>query len=376
MRRRVDDPRHARDRSARLGYRPLLRPPQDLAAHQRPDDRGLQQDLRHRPSDGAMGEQPAHPALARRGPPCGARRRRLRGRRLGAAVLVRIERAAPRRVRGAGHAAGRGMGFALVEPAHQRRAPRDAGPGRSGGPVRVRDLRHHGTRRPRRARATVCQQGGRTPGQDRLHAAPQRGRRHPRRPHDHAARPRPLPGRDRRRHGHARQEDLHRWPAGRWNRPARRPDERDDDVRAMGSPGTGHPRVGHRCRCQPRRFPVPDLEVGGHRWRPDAGIEDQLCRRARLGDLRPDGAGPPGLGRAVGRREAPRHGPGRDRHVRGHVPAREGLPSPRRGTGARFQPGRGGHGPALAQGRGLRRPRGLRGAASRRPGHDPVHADG
>ena len=65
LRRRVDDPRRARDRPARLRHRPVLRPPQDRPAHRRPDDRGLQQDLRHRPPDGAVGVEPADPALAR-----------------------------------------------------------------------------------------------------------------------------------------------------------------------------------------------------------------------------------------------------------------------------------------------------------------------
>ena len=91
--RRVDDQRRARDRPARLGHRPVLRPPQDREAHRRPDDRGLQQDLRHRPPDGAVGLEPRRPALAVLRAREGARRRVLRGRRLGAAVLVRLERA-------------------------------------------------------------------------------------------------------------------------------------------------------------------------------------------------------------------------------------------------------------------------------------------
>ena len=43
--------------------------------------------------------------------------------------------------------------------------------------------------------------------------AAQRGRRDRRRPDDHPARPQPLPGGDRRRDGHARQEVVHRPPA-------------------------------------------------------------------------------------------------------------------------------------------------------------------
>ena len=64
------------------------------AAHRGADDRGLQQDLRHRPPDGAVGVATGRPAVAGLRPPGRARRRVLRGRRLGAAVLVRDERVA------------------------------------------------------------------------------------------------------------------------------------------------------------------------------------------------------------------------------------------------------------------------------------------
>ena len=178
----------ARDRPARLGHRPLLRAPQDGPAHRRPDDRGLQQDLRHRPPDGAVGVEPADPPVTRVRPPRRARRGLLRGGRLGATVLVRHERGPARRVRRAGDAPQGGVGIALVVADHQRRAPRDARPGRARRPVGVRDLRRHGPRRPGRARAAVRQQGRRPGRADRLHAAPQRGRRHPRRPDDHAPR--------------------------------------------------------------------------------------------------------------------------------------------------------------------------------------------
>ena len=95
--RRVDDERRARDRPARLGHRPVLRPPPDRPAHRGPDDRGLQQDLRHRPPDGAVGLEPRRSGSRRSYERAeGARRGVLRGRRLGAAVLVRHERAAPR----------------------------------------------------------------------------------------------------------------------------------------------------------------------------------------------------------------------------------------------------------------------------------------
>ena len=83
--RRVDDERRARDRPARLGHRPVLRAPQDGAAHRRADERGLQQDLRHRPPDGAVGLQPRRAALAVLRAREGARRGVLRGGGLGAA---------------------------------------------------------------------------------------------------------------------------------------------------------------------------------------------------------------------------------------------------------------------------------------------------
>ena len=66
--------------------------------------------------------QPVPPARA------GARRRLLRDGRLGAAVVVRVERDAARRVRRPGDAARGGVGVALVVADHQRRAPGDARP--------------------------------------------------------------------------------------------------------------------------------------------------------------------------------------------------------------------------------------------------------
>ncbi len=102
--RRVDDERRTGDRSPRLGHRPLLRPPEDRPAHRRPDDRGLQQDLRHRPPERAVGVEPADPPLPVLRSGEGSGGEVLRGRGLGAALLVRGEQAAPRRVRRPGHA--------------------------------------------------------------------------------------------------------------------------------------------------------------------------------------------------------------------------------------------------------------------------------
>ena len=91
----------------------------------------------------AVGLEPRRPALAVLRARAGARRRVLRGRGLGAALLVRDERAAPRRVRRPRHASRGRVGIALVVADHQRRAPRDARPGGNRRPVGVRDLRRH-----------------------------------------------------------------------------------------------------------------------------------------------------------------------------------------------------------------------------------------
>ena len=61
--------------------------------------RGLQQDLRDRPSRRAVGVEPRRPPLALPRARARARRRLLRGGRLGAPALVRVQRAAARRIR-------------------------------------------------------------------------------------------------------------------------------------------------------------------------------------------------------------------------------------------------------------------------------------
>ena len=159
---RVDDDRRARDRSARLRHRPLLRPPQDRAAHPRPDGGGLQQDLRHRPPDGAVGVEPDRSAC---------RRSYERQQELGAVFFEAAgwerpywyganepllaeygDRVMPR--------AGR-VGGALVVADHQRRAPGHARSGGHGRPVGVRHLRRDRAGRLRLPRAPVRQQGRR-----------------------------------------------------------------------------------------------------------------------------------------------------------------------------------------------------------------------
>ena len=112
-------------------------------------ERGVHQDLRHRPPRRAVRVRPRRPLVADGGVAEGARRGLLRDRRLGAAVVVRVQRRPRREVRRRRDAARARVGRALVEPDHQRRAPRDARERRRDRPDRVLDLRHH---RPGRAR--------------------------------------------------------------------------------------------------------------------------------------------------------------------------------------------------------------------------------
>ena len=88
----------------------------------------------------------------------------------------------------------------------------------------------------------------------------------------------------------------------------------------LGSVGPAGPR--RPARRRPRDdvsnagFPfgtVETIEIGGG---PGAGVADLVRRRARLGDLRPDGAGPPAVGHALGGRRAVRRRRRRDRRVR------------------------------------------------------------
>ena len=80
----------------------------------------------------------------------GARRRLLRDGRLGAALVVRVERGAARGVRRPRDAARGRVGVALVVADRERRAPGDARPGRDDRPVRVP---HPRRQRPGRAEA-------------------------------------------------------------------------------------------------------------------------------------------------------------------------------------------------------------------------------
>ena len=128
----------------------------------------------------AVGVQPRRPALPVPRARARAGRGVLRGRRVGAAALVRVQRRAGggvrrRRPRG-------GVGVALVVADHQRRAPGDARPRGDVRPDRVLRLRH---RRPGRARvraAGLDAPDGRGARQGRLHAGAHPARRVPVRP--------------------------------------------------------------------------------------------------------------------------------------------------------------------------------------------------
>ena len=114
--------------------------------------RGVQQDLRDRAPGRAVRVRPAAADRPDARLAAGAGRGVLRGRRLGAAVLVRVQRRPARGVRRPGDAARARVGRPLVVADHQRRAPADAGDRRHRRPVGVRDLR----RASARARSTPC----------------------------------------------------------------------------------------------------------------------------------------------------------------------------------------------------------------------------
>ena len=205
-RRRVDDARQPRDRPRPLRHRALPPAPEDPGARQGAHLRVVHQDLRHRAPRRAVREQPQHPPGPHARLRARARRGVLRDRRLGAPVLVRVERRARREVRRRVHAARERVGLALVVADHQRRAPadaRDRGPGR---PVCLRRLRRHRPPGAGRGAERHRRPGRREDRPRRLHPGPRRDRWLPLRPHGHAPGPRPLPRGHRRRSRHGRQE--------------------------------------------------------------------------------------------------------------------------------------------------------------------------
>ena len=197
-------------------------------------------------------------------PDHGARRGLLRDRPLGAAALVRVQRAAADEVRRPADGAARRVGVPLVVADHQRRAPGDARRRRAGRPVRVHHPRRH---RPRRAgrpaehRGRAARRAGRP---DRLHVVPQRGGRLRRRPDDHAARREPASG------WSPARPTAGGTPSGSATgcraTPARRRQLGLVHDRAVGTPRRRRPRRGERDGDQspPRSFGMfGSFELGG-----------------------------------------------------------------------------------------------------------------
>ena len=226
------------------------------AARQGPGGRGLQQDVRDRPSGRAVGVEPRRPRLPLLRARAAARRRLLRGGGLGAAALVRVERAARRGVRRA--AARARVGRALVVADHQRRAPRDARARRDVRPDRVLRLRR---RRPGRARLRADGRGAadERAGRPRhLHAGARPRRRLQVRPDDHEDGRRPLPRRHRRGARDGGHEVVPRplRPGGADRGPHLRPLH----GRPLGPARARHPLLAHERRRLERGLPVRDLE--------------------------------------------------------------------------------------------------------------------
>ena len=233
---------------------------------------------------------------AKRGP----RRVLLRGRRLGAADLVRVQPRVARRVRRPRHAARPRVGLPLVVADHhaEHLAMRDragivdlsafaifdvVGPGALEAVQRIVVSAVRRADRPRH-----------------LHPGARRARRVPLRPHRHAARTRPVPGRHRRRARHGRPQVVRRPAAerrqapvvdltsayttvGLWVLPAR-------DILSSILPPQRRQQRGFRVRCLSR-------DRGRLAGRPR--VPHLVRRRARLGAVCPDRAERQGLGPAA-----------------------------------------------------------------------------
>ena len=190
--------------------------------------------------------------------------------------------------------------------------------------------------------------------------------------------PRPVPGRDRRRHGDARQEDLPGRAARRRLGPAPRRDERSG--RRSGSGGRGRGTSSVRRPTAAPTSATPGFPFLTSKTVDIDGVRTLASRISYVGELGWEIYVPIEQGLRVwdahlGGRPAARARAGRDRDVRGDVAAREGLSRARRRARARLRPRRGRHGPTDGQGPRLRRPRGLPPPARRGAGRRPVHAD-
>ena len=248
--------RRVRGRRPRRRRLPLLELRAHAAACRRALLRGLQQDLRDRPPDGAVGDEPPGAAEPVLHAGAGAWRRLLRDCRLGAAVVVRVERAAARGVRRPRDAARGGVGVALVVADHQRGAPRDARPRRDGRPLRLLDHRRRRRRLARLPAAGRARGDGRPRRPGRLHADPQPRGRLQGRSHDHAARRPPVPDRHGRDGRAARLEVVLRPPARGRLGLARRRHLRLVHGRRLGPARPRRARLDHLGGHLPRGLPV------------------------------------------------------------------------------------------------------------------------
>ena len=352
------------------------------AAHPGPDRRGLQQDLRHRPPDRAVGVEPGRPAVARSTPAsassgrCSSRPPAGSGRS-GTSPTRRCsseygERVMPRAAEWDAR-----WWSPIINAEHLAMRER-AGDGR---PVGVRDLR----RRPGPGACAYLAGPVRQP--DRRGASAGSSTRRcstaaggiladltiMRLAHD---RFRVVTGGG---HGHARQEVVRRPPArgrlraARTTRPA-----------SWTTIGLWGPRArdilgrGHRRRRQSHAgFPFLTCQDGRHRRRAHPRLADLATSASSAGrSTLPMEQGAARLGRDLGGRPAARPGRRRDRR-RTRTTGR--LEKGYRAHGAEleldFDLVEAGHGPTEGQGRRLRRQGRLPRAALAAAGRGPVHAD-
>ena len=189
-----------------------------------------------------------------------------------------------------------------------------------------------------------CNVAGRALG---VHAVAHRRRRLPLRPHDHAPRRAPLPGRHRRLRRRPRQVLVHAQHADR--RFGARSPTSTSGICTIGVWGpkaqatmakivTGQQQA---VRRHAGRLPVRIGARRADRRRAVHDVPHLLRRRERLGDLHQDGARAAPVGHDLGGRAGVRHPPGRDRGLRRHRPDREGLPPDGGRARERVQPGRG-----------------------------------
>ena len=345
-------------------------------AHRRPRLRGLQQDVRDRPSRRAVGLGPQRPAVPVLRAGTRAGRRLLRRRRLGAPAVVRVERGTTGRVRRPDHPPRGRVGLPLVVADHQRRAPGHARPGGDDRPERVRHLRRDrpGRARRRPTRRDAADERRQRPG--RVHAAAHPERRLQAGPDDHAPGRRHLPRGHRRRLRDVRPQVVRRPPPARTARlrSTTRPTRGPRSACGVRAPATSC-RASRPTMSRTRGFRSPAASRSRSARCRSARVAHLLRGRPGLGAVRPDRAGRPPVGPDRRGRRAARDHPGRDRRVRHHRTTGEVLPRLRRRARGRVQRGRGRHGLGQGQGRGLRRqggpPAPPRGGTRR----DHVHPD-